>query len=761
MPAADPLHNDDPVHVRLARHARGIALFVAVGAAAGLTGLFPDEVAWWHVPALFLGVSVAIAATYARFGSESRRDTQLRAFVQAGGLAACTYITGWGFALVVVHLFSVADHVNESGSAATRRALAWSVAVTVVGQLGIQASVVPSAVPVPMTAHVIAACSLPLVVLVAGRLRNAATEREKALELLTASEARFRALVEDASDVILVLQDDTLTYASPSIERVLGFPDGASFDGHYLDLVDPDDRERAEQALHGLTDDASSSWLVEVRVRRGDGSWLPVEVSHRDLRDDPHVAGIVLVLRDVSERHELEAEIEHRSLHDELTGLPNRSMLGRKVSGFVARATGDAVKGGLVVLSCDGVARTNETIGHEAGDAALVAAAERLEAARPPGAVVARLGGATFGVLVPSARDAGALTMLARELRDVLSDPDLAPGWGDVLAPSVGVAMRDPSMTARELLRSADIALRIAQARSDGSSSEIVVFDESMHSDLVERMELERDLRDADLDAELVVVLQPLYAVEGASIPEGGRIVGAEALVRWQHPQRGLLGPGEFIPIAEARGLIAGVGEVVLRKALAQLAAWDAGHGELMDYVSVNVSMRQFAGGDLVDLVRTELAEQGLEPGRLLLELTETALAADPEAIIPQLEALSTMGVRLAVDDFGTGFSSFDYLQRFPLDVLKIDRSFVSEVATPGRRPELLAGLVDLARSLGLATVAEGVELAEDLDLCAELGVDIAQGFGLARPLSGTDLLDLLLAQQAADHGVDAVPRAA
>ena len=532
------------------------------------------------------------------------------------------------------------------------------------------------------------------------------TERATAEREVRANEARMRALLRHSSDVVLVVDRDArVLFVSPSVTTHFGYDDRSLVWQDTSAYEHPDDRPRLEAAWRRVLRQPGSVERFETRVRHADGSWRWTAHVVTNLLDDPDVAGVVLHLHDLSEQRRTELELERRSLHDGLTGLPVRALLLDRVDQVLARRLSDGV--GLVVLDVRGLAAVNARLGQSGGDEVLRVVADRLLEASRAGDSVARLGGGTFAVLVQELASAEDLRARASTLADV------AGGTVAVDDGTVEVGLRlgtaaTPAADAGALLAAAEESLREA---GDGVGATLV----SRAAACPEVKALAR----AVAEGELRLHLQPVQRLDGT-------VTGVEALVRWQHPRRGLLLPAEFVPLAESSGLVVGLGDHVLREACRQLADWDR-LGLRLD-LAVNLSPLQLVGDGFVDRVAELLAESGAPPERLVLEVTESAFMDDPGA--PDvLRAVSALGVRLALDDFGTGYSSLTYLKRFPVDAIKVDRSFVAGLGRDADDEAIVASVVSLARAIGKTVVAEGVETPIQLEVLRELGVDLAQGF--------------------------------
>jgi len=425
---------------------------------------------------------------------------------------------------------------------------------------------------------------------------------------------------------------------------------------------------------------------------------------------------------------------EHQSLHDALTDLPNRALLSERLVSASDRQGDKALA--VLFVDLDDFKGVNDTGGHARGDELLVQVARRLSSAVREGDLVARLGGDEFAVLLERVEDRTAAVDAARRVLAELRIPFELEDRQVVISASVGIAVRESPEDPKdphELLSRADLAMYVAKRRG---KNQYEVFDLAMHSALVSRLELEGELQQAVHDGQLVLHYQPILSLHDE------RPLGAEVLVRWQQPTRGLVPPDEFIPLAEHTGLIVPLGEWVLRQSCEQMARWNDQRPDAPLYLSVNVSPRQLRSG-IAATVADALEQSGLDPRRLVLEVTETAFV-DDDAEVDPLHELRDLGVRIAVDDFGTGYSSLNYLRRLPVDVVKIDRSFVRELTHGSDDEALVDAIVRLCRALGMVVIAEGVETAGEASVLRGLGVPAAQGFLFARPAAATDLHELL-----------------
>ncbi len=542
------------------------------------------------------------------------------------------------------------------------------------------------------------------------------------------NEARFRALVQHSSDVIAIAGGDGLIrFVSPSVTRWFGYEPRELEGAQLMSLLHPDDVARGAATLSTTTPPGASTAPTEWRIQHRDGRWLSVEAVGTNLLFEPTVRGIVLNARDISERKALEAQLTHQAFHDPLTGLANRALFFDRVTHALERGLRHGEGMAVLFLDLDNFKTINDSLGHVAGDRLLVAAAVRLSASVRTSDTVARLGGDEFAVLIEDA-DARLGGLAADRITAALREPFAVEGKEVVVTASLGIAVAAPGMTASELMRNADMAMYTAKSRGKARSEQ---FETRMHREALDRLELEADLRRALERGELMVLYQPIVSLDHA------RIAGMEALIRWNHPRRGLLYPSQFIPLAEETGLIAALGEWVIREGCRQATEWDARWRTPTPRVlTVNVSGQQLQDPGFVDAVRRALVQSGLRPECLVLEITESVLMQRTETMLERLTQLKAVGVRLAIDDFGTGYSSLSYLQRFPIDILKIAKSFVDDIGRDRGQPALARAIIALAENLGLTTIAEGIELREQWQALRALGCDLGQGYFFARPIS-------------------------
>jgi diguanylate cyclase (GGDEF)-like protein/PAS domain S-box-containing protein len=540
-------------------------------------------------------------------------------------------------------------------------------------------------------------------------------------------EAYFRTLVQDTSDAILIVGDDgKVRYASPSATSVFG---AIRVDGAYLwDLVDDSEREDIVHALARMREEAGRGSLYQDwRITRHDGLSVHVQVRCSDLRGEATVDGLVLTLRDVTEQRRLEEELKHRAFHDALTGLPNRLLFQDRAAHGLARARRYGKTAGVLFVDLDDFKVVNDTMGHNAGDELLVAASGRLAALVRDCDTVARLGGDEFALLMDHVADPAAVEAFADRIVRAFNEPFPLTSGAVVSTVAVGVATTQDSADVDELLRHADLALYAAKAAGKRQWRR---YQPVLSSGLVRRRELQAALEESVSRSAFTLVYQPIVALTS------GELAGFEALLRWPHPRWGMMQPDQFITLAEETGQIIPLGRWVLGWAAADMARWQRRLPRQTPlYVSVNVSARQFGDPGFADGLRRVLDASGLPPSALMLELTESVLLRGDDRAHAELMELKAIGVRLAIDDFGTGYSSLSYLRELPIDVLKIDKSFVDGIAASAQRKALVEGIVQMARTLGLEIIAEGIESEVQRDLLISMGCQFGQGYLLAMPV--------------------------
>ena len=546
------------------------------------------------------------------------------------------------------------------------------------------------------------------------------------------AERKIEALLENSSDAVLAIQPGGgIIYASPSVRTVLGYDPAFMTSELLMDITHPDYLPTVMEWWLAVANGAPGSTArVESRVRRADGTWIWTEVIGKNRLGEEPLDAAVVSLRDTTERKELEEELTRQAFADSLTGMPNRALFRDRLEHAIARNRRGGGRITLLLVDLDDFKLVNDSLGHNAGDQLIATTALRLHQQLRAADTLARLGGDEFAILVEDVTEIEAMDLGDRLLAAIRRP--LRLGNRDVVcSASIGVATAkagdgDDGPDPGELLRNADLAMYAAKG---AGRDRYALFDPAMYAGIMREAEDRAELERALARDEFVVHYQPIV-----DLPTS-RLIGVEALVRWEHPVKGMLAPNTFIPLAEATGLIVPLGRWVLRQSCEQLSAWREEFPSAAGIrVNVNLSARQFQHEGLVEEVAGILAETGVNPHQIVLEITESLLMQDTDSTIETLGRLKDLGVRLAIDDFGTGYSSLSYLKRFPVDILKIDRSFVDGITTKQGDATLAEAVVQLGRALQLQTVAEGIETNEQWTTLQDLGCEFGQGYLFAKP---------------------------
>lgn len=582
---------------------------------------------------------------------------------------------------------------------------------------------------------------LPRIAERALRERRLIIERQQTEQALRRSERLFRAMIERSSDAISIVdRDGFIRYASPSTQTLLGYPtegfltqpvEGFAF-------IHPDGRERVQRLFLDIIQQSGASAMVEFRARHANGGWRWIEATASNWLDDPAVQGVIVNYRDITERKLMELRLQHGVLHDALTGLPNRVLLSDRLAQAIKRSQRNPqYHFAVLFLDLDHFKVINDSFGHPVGDRFLVTAASRLQSCLRSIDTCARLGGDEFVILLDDIHSLDAVVQVARRIIQQLSLPVEIDGQMLYSSVSIGIVFgsaeyNDPA----EVLRDADIAMYRAKA---SGKSRYEVFHPAMREAAQARLALENELRRAVAQREFIVYYQPIM-----NISSGG-LIGFEALVRWQHPTRGILTPAAFLDVAEEVGLGDAIGWQVLEHVCRQLATWQHTFSHAADLsVSVNLSARQFMQPDLYARIVQLLTQYNIPPNCLKLELTESALMEYSQEAAAVLARLRSYGIQIAIDDFGVGYSSLSYLIQLPIDQIKIDRNFIIQLDQAHHSQAIVSAIVNLARSLNLEVVAEGLETAEQVDRMRTVGCHYGQGYLLGYPLPAAEASRLL-----------------
>jgi diguanylate cyclase (GGDEF)-like protein/PAS domain S-box-containing protein len=541
------------------------------------------------------------------------------------------------------------------------------------------------------------------------------------------AEARFNALIRNTADVIaIVTADGRISYVTPTAERIFGLA-AQDLIGQQLDeLIAFDDRARLREFLaRDLASDGASANL-EARVPRGDDKQRVVEIHGTNMDSEPAIGGRLLTLRDTTDRKGMEEQLKRMAFHDPLTLLANRTLFRDRLEHAVAVSKRNGRGLAIMFVDLDNFKKINDSLGHAQGDRVLSKSAQRLVKATRTGDTVARLGGDEFAVLLENLTSKEPVTEIASRIVESLQESLDLPGADVRVAASVGVAFATPDDGVEELMRNADVAMYSAKAQGKGRYT---VYEPAMQGAASKRQELEAEIDLALKENQFLLHYQPIVELHS------GYLLGVEALLRWRHPIRGLLGPSEFLSVTEESGQIVTLGRWVLAQACREVCVWQTRLPEGRQVrVGVNVSAVQLSKSDICADVKKALTLSEIDPGCLVIELTESVLMQNSEDVLATLNQLKKLGVRIAIDDFGTGYSSLSYLHRFPIDLLKIDRSFVEQLGSIDEGAGLARSIITLGGTLGLEVVAEGIELEQQQRELIELGCVAGQGYYYSRP---------------------------
>ena len=552
---------------------------------------------------------------------------------------------------------------------------------------------------------------------------------------LRESEARFRSVVQNLSDIITIIDADSIiSYVSPSVEQKNGLSVESVVGQKFTDFVHPDDFLKIESFIKSLKNENSKDLMVEWQAKDFSGKYHYVESVGTNLLDDVHVSGLVITTRNVEVRKNLEAKLAHQALHDPLTNLANRILFRDRVEHALTRIKRLTSPLAVLFLDLDNFKNINDSLGHAAGDELVKTFTERLLTCVRFGDTVARLGGDEFAVLLEDADQLNNAIDVAKRVLDCANEPYYVRDRCINIGISIGIAISyDGKETADELLRNADVAMYDAKSKGKGCYA---IFESKMHETILSQVELEADFRRAIENHEFVLNYQPIVRLDSQNI------AGFEALVRWNHPKLGLLQPESFIPLAEQTGLISPLGKWVIEESCRQSK-------RLSDYyhrnftMTINISGKQLQNADFASNIVNALDSSKTVPSSIILEITESVMMQNTEVMLHRLKDLKKLGVRLAIDDFGTGYSSLSYLQQFPIDILKIDKSFIDEVNKGFEKSAVARTILSLSDTLQLSTIAEGIENTAQIATLQKLGCKFGQGFYFAKPLNENQLAEI------------------
>jgi diguanylate cyclase (GGDEF)-like protein/PAS domain S-box-containing protein len=552
--------------------------------------------------------------------------------------------------------------------------------------------------------------------------------------------AEFEAMIENSSDLFFLTDTANRTrYCSPSAARFFGMPAVEVCDAPFDQFIHDDDLVKATDAFATVRA-VGTAGPLDLRVRHHDGGWRTIEAMANDLVLASSGRAVAWHTRDVTDRRALEEQLTRQAFEDPLTGLANRALFRDRLGHALSRLSRSTRSIAVLMLDLDGFKAINDSMGHDAGDEALKEIAARISGAARPGDTVGRLGGDEFTILLEELNDPTIADEVADRILELVRQPLLIQKVNLRVSASIGIVVSGAhEMTPEELMRDADIAMY--RAKADGRDRR-VAFEPGMHASATKQLQISQDLAHALDRDELALYYQAIVDLEG------GTPQGVEALIRWHHRELGLVAPSDFISIAEQNGLILPIGRWVLEQACAQAVAWHSGSrdGKKLT-MSVNVSGRQLNHDSLVPDVRRILADSGLDPQYLILEVTESVVMSDIDMVIRRLNELKELGISIAIDDFGTGYSSLAYLRQLPVDILKIDKAFIDAAASgdPGG-DAIMRAIVHLSEGLHLKTIAEGVEDADQALHVKELGCQSAQGFLFSRPMPPDEIGTFLAA---------------
>ncbi|MGH8750385.1 MAG: putative bifunctional diguanylate cyclase/phosphodiesterase [Burkholderiales bacterium] len=571
-------------------------------------------------------------------------------------------------------------------------------------------------------------------------------QRKPVAKLSYESEERFRALIQNSTDIITIHDAGGITiYETPSASRILGYPPNTLIGKSPFESIHPKDVEGVHVAYRQVLEGSRHALPVEFRFRHADGSWVWLEAVGANLLQHPGIEGIVLTSRDITPRKNAEKQLSYLANHDALTGLPNRLLMEDRLRQVIAQAHRNGQLAALMLIDLDEFKMINESLGHHAGDVLLMEVARRIKQCAREGDTVARLGGDEFAVILQNAGTVEHVSGVAQMILEEFARPLTIERQEVFTSASIGISLYPNDGSEPDILvKHADTAMY--SSKKLGRSNHRF-FTDDLNTKVRERIVLENGLRTAIQRNELRLYYQQKVAIAS------GRIIGVEALLRWQHPQLGLISPEIFIPIAEETGLIVPIGEWVMRTACEQIHLWHAASHKL--HVAINLSPYQFREEGLCDKLVAIMRQNAVPAGWLQVEITESLLMENAEKAIAALNILKSHGVAIAIDDFGTGYSSLSYLGRLPLDILKIDQSFVHNIANDEGNTAIVRAILALSKSLGMKVVAEGVECVNELDFLRAHDCDFAQGFLFSPPVESAAFMQQVKSAAPGKTGIE------
>jgi diguanylate cyclase (GGDEF)-like protein/PAS domain S-box-containing protein len=689
-----------------------LAVVLWLAARAGYRGLAPWLALLFATAGDFLSVGARLNGTYPGWGA------------QLAWLAGTCVLGATPAALTRAAAFRRARGQAGQGSPAAQPASLLPAYAAIAAAAVAAAVTLARALSGSLTEPVVLVAAGAMVLALAARLTGLVRDAASASALSREASRQFSELADRTSDAVLVCElRGTIVYASPAVVH-FGYSPAQLTGTSLADLVHPEDRSSGTRVALAAGESSAEIGRFGCRVRAADGTWRHVESTISRYAEPGAGDKLLVTARDISDQVALRRQVTHLTFHDGVTGLPNRAYLEERTKELLTAATADSTPVAAIFMDLDGFTAVNDTVGHGAGDLLLAQAARRLRAAIPSHEMVARWGGDEFAVLIADIiSPQEAIDVADRLATGIAAEPFRVAGRDIPLTASVGVALSGGDETGH-LLRNADVAM--ARAKESGGDR-VEVFAAHMHADAVRRLELVAELRQAITDAALRIDYLP--QVELAT----SRVTGVEALVRWS-PHGEPVPPGEFLGVAEDSGLIVPLGDQVLREACAQVAEWRASGWEIG--LSVNFSLRQVSAVRFAETVLAALDESGLPYEALTLEVTEQVLVEGAGPMVDGLARLRQRGIRLAIDDFGTGYASLAYLRELPVDIIKIDPSFVAGLGTDGTLALLTRTIVQVGHDLGIEVVAEGIERPEQLELLRAMGCGLGQGYLVARPMT-------------------------